>query len=47
LSTLFLEVTLKKHASNASYFAGESLIKDVELEIGGTYPTHYTPHCGA
>lgn len=31
LSTLFLEVTLKKHASVASYFAGESLVKEVEL----------------
>jgi len=35
LSTLFLEVVLKKHATNASYFPAEAFVKEVELEIGG------------
>jgi hypothetical protein len=34
VSTMFLEVTLKKSAG-ASYYAGENFLKEVELEIGG------------
>jgi hypothetical protein len=32
ISTVFLEVTLKK-AAGASFFPGEALLKEVELEI--------------
>ena len=35
ISTQFLEVVLKKHATNASYFPAEQFVKQVELEIGG------------
>lgn len=34
VSTMWLEITLKK-AAGASFYAAESLIKEVELEIGG------------
>lgn len=32
---MFLEVTLKKHATVASYYPAENFVKEVELEIGG------------
>jgi hypothetical protein len=35
LSTLFLEVVLKKHDTAESYFPAEQFVKEVELEIGG------------
>lgn len=42
VSTMFLEVTLKKSA-DASYYPAENLIKEVELEIGGTrIDKHYS-----
>ena len=35
VSTMFLEVTLKKHATVASFYAGESFLAETEVEIGG------------
>ena len=35
LSTLFLEVVLKKHDTAESFFPAEQFVKEVELEIGG------------
>jgi len=35
LHHLFLEVTMTKHASNASFHPAEQFVKEVELEIGG------------
>ena len=35
ISTQFLEIMLKKHATNASYFPAEQFVKTIELEIGG------------
>jgi len=35
LHTIYVEVTMKKHASNESHFPAEQLLKEVELEIGG------------
>lgn len=35
LHTVWIELTMKKHASNASHFPAEQLLKEVELEIGG------------
>jgi hypothetical protein len=35
ISTMFLEVTLKKASSGSSFFPGEALCKEVELELGG------------
>lgn len=35
LHHLFLEITLTKHASNASFYPAEQFVKEVELEIGG------------
>jgi hypothetical protein len=35
LTTQWLEITMKKHDSNPSYYAAEALIKELEVEIGG------------
>ena len=35
LSNCWLEISLKKGASGTTYFPAESLIKEIELEIGG------------
>jgi len=35
VSTQFLEIVLKKHATNGSYFPAEQFVKTIELEIGG------------
>jgi hypothetical protein len=35
LTTQWLEITMKKHDSNASYYPAEALIKELEVEIGG------------
>ena len=35
LHHLFLEITMTKHASNASFHPAEQFVKEVELEIGG------------
>jgi hypothetical protein len=35
ISTQFLEIVLRKHATNASYFPAEQFVKQIEVEIGG------------
>jgi len=35
VTTLFLEVVLTKHASNASYYPAEQFVKECDIEIGG------------
>jgi len=40
LHTVWVELTMKKHASNASHFPAEQLLKEVELEIGGQRVRH-------
>lgn len=35
VTTLFLEVVMTKHASNASYYPAEQFVKECDIEIGG------------
>ena len=35
VTTLFLEVVLTKHATNASYYPAEQFVKECDIEIGG------------
>jgi hypothetical protein len=42
ISTVFLEVTLKK-SSGASFFPGEALLKEVELEINSPVSNSWLP----
>lgn len=42
ISTVFLEVTLKKSAG-ASFFPGEALLKEVELEINSPVSNSWLP----
>lgn len=36
VTTMWLEITLKKKYNVASYYPAEAFLKEVELEIGGT-----------
>lgn len=35
LTTQWLEIVLKKHDTNASYYPAEALLKEIEVEVGG------------
>jgi hypothetical protein len=45
ISTQWIEITLKKHETNASFFPAEQMLKTVELEIGGQrIDQHYSDY---